>query len=137
MVLHIINQIKASKGFTLLEAMVSTVILGLLALGVSAGYLSGLNSLDDQADRMLLDSHLRSRVELLVAQPFAQVNNGSENVSVGGENYTINWTVVLKDLDDDMTPETTAKEVTVAVAGQSERTVTMILVDNENKLGKI
>ncbi len=137
MALYIIKRIKTSTGFTLLEAMISTVILGLMATGVSLAYISGLNSLDEQADRMFLDSYLRSRVEFIIAEPFAQVNNGSENVSVGGKNYTINWTVVLKDLDGDMITETTAKEVTVSVAGISGRSITMIIVDNESRLGKI
>ena len=137
MATYIINNLKSPKGFTLLEAMISTVILGLMACGVSALYVSGLNSLDEQGDRMLLDGCLRSRMELIIAQPFSAVNNGSENVTVRGKNYTISWTVTLKDLDGDMTPETTAKEVTVSVAGLPGRSLTMILVDNGDKVGKI
>ena len=137
MATYIITNLKSPKGFTLLEAMISTVILGLMACGVSALYVSGLNSLDEQGDRMLLDSCLRSRMELIIAQPFAQVANGSENVTIRGKNYTIIWTVALKDLDGDMTPESAAKEVIVSVTGMSGRSLTMILVDNGDKVGKI
>ncbi len=131
------KQIKTSTGFTLLEAMISVVLLGLMASGFSLLYASGLNSLDEQADRMLLDSHLRSRMEILIAQQFAQVNNGSENVIVRGKNYTINWTVALKDLDGDMTPESNAKEVTVSVTGMSDRSLTTILVDHGGNVSKL
>ena len=120
-----------------MEAMISVVLLGLMASGFSLLYASGLNSLDEQADRMMLDSHLRSRMEILIAQQFAQVDNGSENVIVRGKNFTINWTVAPKDLNEDMTPESNAKEVTVSVAGMSDRSLTTILVDHGGKVGKL
>ncbi len=130
-------RIKNSHGFTLFEALFSVVLLGLMASGVSVLYVSGLQTLDEQADRMVLDSYLRSRMEFLVGQPFAQVASGTENVTVRGQTFTINWTVVLKDLDGDLVPESTAKEVTVSVSGLSNRILTTILVDNEDRLGKI
>jgi type II secretory pathway pseudopilin PulG len=134
---EITKRIKNSNGFTLFEALFSVVLLGFMASGVSVLYVSGLQTLDEQADRMVLDSYLRSRMEFLVGQPFAQLANGNEVVTVRGQNYTIDWTVVLKDLDGDMTPEATAKEVTVSVSGVSNRVLTTILVDNEDRLGKI
>jgi len=130
-------RIKNSNGFTLFEALFSVVLLGLMASGVSVLYVSGVQTLDEQADRMVLDSYLRSRMEYLVGQPFAQLANGNEVVTVRGQNYTIDWTVVLKDLDGDLVPESSAKEVTVSVSGVSNRLLTTILVDNEDRLGKI
>lgn len=125
------------SGFSLTEVLVATAILGIFVTAISAVYSSGLQTLDVQADHMLLDSRLRGRMEHLVGTPFAQIISGSENVTVRGTNYTINWSVSLKDLDGDSTPEFTAKELTVSVAELPNRSLTTILVDNEDKVGKI
>jgi Tfp pilus assembly protein PilE len=132
-----INTIKASNGFTLMEALLAVFFLGLLATAVSTVYSSGLQSLDEQADRMLLDSRLRSRMERLVGAEFSSLSDGSEVVTVRGRNYTLTWTVVNVDLDGDATPESTAKQVTVSVTGLPDRSLTTILVDNEGRIGKI
>lgn len=128
---------KGPSGFTLIEVMFSVVLLGLMATGISAVYLSGIQSLEVQADRMLLDSALRSRMELLVATDFASLSNGSEAVTVNGSSYTITWSVATTDLDGDMTPEAEAKVVTVSVTGLPDRSLTAILVDDEDRLDRI
>lgn len=134
---HAIALFKSCFGFTLVEILVTVVLLGLMATGISAMYLSGFRSLDAQADRMLLDSRLRSRMEVLVGTDFATLSSGSEAVSINGHNYTIDWTVVSIDLDGDSNPESTAKQVTVSVAGGSGHSLTTIIVDHEGRLGKI
>jgi type II secretory pathway pseudopilin PulG len=132
-----INLLKTSTGFTLLEAMLSVALLGLVAVGISAPYISGFQALDVQADRMLLDSALRSQMEVLVGTDFGSLSNGSEVVTVNGQNYTVSWTVGTVDLDGDATPESTAKQVTVSITELPERSLTCILVDNQGKIGKI
>jgi prepilin-type N-terminal cleavage/methylation domain-containing protein len=128
---------RANSGFTLIEASLAVVILGLMATSIGAMYVSGLDSLDAGHDRMLLDSHVRSRIEFLMGQPFDQVAGGSEVVTVNGENYTINWSAPLIDLDGDSLPEADAKQLTVSVAGEPGCSLTVILVDNEGRVGKI
>ena len=128
------NLLKTSGGFTLVEALLSVVILGLIAAGISAPYISGLQSLEVQADRMLLDSHLRGRMEALIGLPFDQIIPGTESVTVRGNNYTIEWTVTLEDLGGDPNPEANAKRITVSVF---DRTLITIVVDHEGKVGKI
>ena len=127
---------KSCFGFTLVEVLVSVILLGLMATGISALYLSGFQSLDAQADRMLLDSRLRSRMEVLVGTDFATLSDGSQVVTVNGQNYTLDWTIVSIDLDGDSNPESNAKQVTVSVAG-SGPSLTTIIVDHEGRLGKI
>ncbi len=135
---HSITLFKSCSGFTLVEVLVSVVLLGFMATGISAMYLSGFRSLDAQADRMLLDSRLRSRMEVLVGTDFATLSNdGLEGVSINGHNYTINWTIASIDLDGDSNPEANAKQVTVSVAGDSGHSLTTIIVDHEGRLGKI
>ena len=60
-----------TAGFTLVEALLSVVILGLMVTGISALYLSGLQSLNTQDDRMLLDMGLtRSDVSWALSLPY-------------------------------------------------------------------
>lgn len=133
----VITPLKTNSGFTLLEAMLSVALLALVAVGISAPYISGFQALDVQADRMILDSHLRSRMEVLVGKDFDSLSAGSESVTVNGENYTIAWTLGTVDLDGDATPESMAKLVTVSVTELPNRSLTTILVDNDDRIGKI
>ena len=126
------NLLKMRDGFTLVEALLSVVILGLIAAGISAPYISGLRSLEVQADRMLLDSHLRGRMEALVGLPLDQIISGTKSVTVRGNDYTIAWTVTPVDWDGDSNQD--AKQITVSVF---DRSLTTIVVDNEGKVGKI
>ena len=131
------RRIKRTDGFTLLETLLAVALLGLVAYGISGIYFSGMQSLDEEELRILLDSRLRGRMEILVGNPFDQVIDGSEVVSVNGRNYTISWTVALVDLNGDSTPESNAKQVTVTLSGPPDRSLTTILVDNQGLVGKI
>jgi len=131
------NPFKTYRGFTLVEALLSVALLGLMATGIATLYASGLQSLSTQDDRMLLDSALRSRMEVLVGTKFDALSDSSEVVTVNGQNYTIAWTVVNVDLDGDSTPEPNAKQVTVSITELPDRSLTTILVDNEGRVGKI
>ena len=127
------NLLKSRGGFTLVEALLSVVILGLIAAGISAPYISGLQSLEVQADRMLLDSHLRGRMEALIGLPLDQIIPGTESVTVRGNDYTIAWTVTPVS-DWDLDPDQDAKQIEVSVF---DRTLITIVVDHEGKVGKI
>ena len=131
------NPLRTTKGFTLVEALLSVALLGLMVTGIATLYVSGLQSLDGQDDRMLLDSELRSRMEVLVSTDFGSLSDDSEVVTVNGQNYTIAWTVVNVDLDGDATLEPNAVQVTVSITELPDRTLTTILVDNEGWVGKI
>lgn len=131
------KHIDANSGFNLVEVLLSVVLLGLLASVIMYLYSSSFAVIDEEAIRMPLDGYLRSRMELLVGKPFAELSNGSETVTVMGQSYTINWNVVPVDLDDDTIPEPTAKQVTVSVAGSENHSLTTIKIDHEGLVGKI
>ena len=133
----IIKPLETSTGFTLIEAMLSVALLGLVAVGISAPYISGFQALDVQADRMLLDSALRSRMEVLVATDFGSLGNDQEDVTVNGKNFKIKWKIDDIDLDGDDDKELNVVEVEVYVNELPERSLTTILVDNQGKTGKI
>ncbi len=128
---------KRSGGFTLVEALLSVALLGLLAATMGTVYSSANLSLAVQTDHMLLDSKLRSRMEYLMGTSFDTLDDSMENVTINGNNYQIVWTVVPIDLDGDSNPEATAKQVTVSVTGMSGNSLTTIRVDNLDMVGKI
>lgn len=123
-----------SKGFTLVEALLSMTILALIATVVSAVYASGFQTLELQSDRMLIDSALRSQMEFQLGNAFADLSSGTITVTVNGQNFAVTTVVVPADLDGDAVPEPTAKQVTVSIDGRS---LTAIVVDDEDKVGKI
>lgn len=131
------DHINSCSGFTLVEVVLAVIILALMVSGISALYISGFQSLNVEHDRMLLDSRLRSRMEVLVGTDIGALVNGSEVVTVNGKNHTITWTVAPIDLDGDATPEPNAVQATVSVSGVAGATLTTILVDHEGKVGKI
>ena len=131
------RRIKPGSGFNLVEVLLSVVLLGLLASVIMYLYSSSYAVIDEETIRMPLDGYLRSRMELLVGKAFAELSDGSENVTVKGQNYTINWSVVPIDLDGDTFPEPTAKQVTVSAAGLANHSLTTILIDHEGLVGKI
>lgn len=115
----------------------SILILGLLSVGVSFLYASESRSLDAQAEHMLLDSQLRSRMEVLLATEVSSLIGGSQAVSVRGRSYTIVWTVAAVDLDGDATPEPDAMQVSVSVQELPDRSLTSLVVDHGGRVGKI
>lgn len=125
------------NGFTLVEVLLATVLLALMAGGFAMLYSSGFNSLSSQKDRVLLNSRLSSRMEELQSRTFSNLNNGSEAITIGGESYTINWTVSPVDLDGDATTEAGAVQVTVSIAGSSDLSLTSIIVNTSGQVGKI
>jgi len=132
-----VNRLSSPTGFTLVEALIAVALLALVAVGISAPYISGFQALDVQAESMLLDSRLRSRMEVLVGTSFESLSSSSEIVTVNGQNFTISWTVVPADLDGDTFTEPTSVRVTVSVTQRPTHSLTTIRVHNEGKLGKI
>ena len=133
----VIDPLISDTGFTLVEVLIAVILLSIMALGISAPYLWGFQAMDVQAEHMLLDSQLRSRMEVLVGTDFDELASGSEIVTVNGQNFTVNWNVALIDLNGDGTPEPTARQVTVSIAELPDRTLSTILVDNGGRVGKI
>ena len=124
-------------GFTLIEIVLSVAFLGLLAIGVTTVYSTGFRSLDERLNRMLLDGQLRSRMEWLLSEPFDDVTSGTTDVTVNGHGYTMAWTVALADLDGDSTPESDAKQITVALSGVSGYALTSIICNSRGRVRRL
>lgn len=122
------------KAFTLIEALLSIVLLALTAGVVSGLYISAAQTSTFTDDHVLLEKHLASRMEELVSRKFDQLSDGSEAITVGGQNYTLSWTATPIDLDGDSVAEPTAKQITVTL---DQLALTAIVVDTEGRVGKI
>lgn len=125
---------KENGGFTLIEAILSMTVLAIMSGAITGLYATGLQSLDVQRNHVLIDSMLRSIMETSLGTDFDTLASASPPVVIDGETYTATITVVAVDLDGDATPEATAKLVSVTIDGRS---LSAILVDSEDKLGKI
>ena len=132
-----LKRFQSDSAFTLIEVLLSVVFLGLLASATSSVFFTGFQSMDAQIERILLDSKLRSRMEVLLGTSFSALSSSFEVVAVNGNNYTIDWTVATIDLDGDAIAEPTAKKVTVSVSGMADRSLVTLVVDHENIIGKI
>lgn len=124
----------AKQGFTLVEALVSAVLLATAVAVMAELYYTGMQVMEFQADRALLDGSLRSQMELLLSQRFNQITSGADTVTVNGVDHAISWTVNLVDLDGDAVPEAGAKEVSVTLEG---KTLTTLVADHSGRVGKM
>jgi len=135
--LNPVSRNRYSGGFTLVEVLLTVALMGLLATGITAVYSTGIQSLDYQADRMLLDGKLRSRMELLLSTDVDALSDGSETAAINGKDFTINWTVATVDLNTDGVAEPDAKKITVSAAGIPGATLTTVVVDSGGMVGKV
>lgn len=122
------------SGFTLIEVLLSVLVLGLSAAAIADVYFAGLNAMDSRIIGGQIDSAIRSRMERLLAVKFVALSSGSEAITVEGEPYTITWTVANVDLDGDTVPEPGAKQITITLG---DRSLVTIVTDSSGRIGKI
>jgi prepilin-type N-terminal cleavage/methylation domain-containing protein len=128
------GRVRDCRGFTLVEVLLSILILGFSAVAISDVYTTGLNSLETRVHEGQLDTALRSQMERLLAQKFDQLANGSRAITVEGDSFILNWTVANVDLDGDATPEPGAKQITLTLG---DKTLVTVVADHGGLLGKL
>ena len=125
-------------GFSLIEAILAIATLALLGGAVTTLYISGTRALQGGSQELLLQSSLRSEMEVEMSKDFFQLKNKTNLVSIARQGVTNVYEAVCSvapaDLDGDGTPETNAKLVTLALEGQ---TLTVLIADHEGKVGKL
>ncbi len=128
-----------ARGLTLVEVLFASAVMGMVAVTFATVYSSANGLLGDTAERILLDSELRGRMEWLISKEFSDpdLDSGSDGVTVNGEDFTISWVVNLKDMDGDSVADTDAKEITVSIDERPEYSLTTIVVDSSGTLGKV
>ena len=110
-------------GFTLIEAIVSIAIVGLIAVAVSGILGSGFRSLETRQDHVMIDSILRSRMERLLAQHFELLADGTDSLQIHGVTRVVAWNVLPVDIDGDSLADSTARRVRVSLGGKSLETI--------------
>jgi type II secretory pathway pseudopilin PulG len=123
----------ASGGFTLVEALISIVLLAVGVAVVSGLYTTGMKALAIQHEEALYNSAMRSRMEFLLSLEVDQLADGSETVSIQGTDYTLDWTISDVDIDGDTFVDTGVKEISVALDGE---TLTALVVDSSGQVAK-
>lgn len=88
--------------------------------------MGGLQTIGVQQSDFVIDSCLRSQMEYLLAEEFAELTTGSDTVSIGGQDYSRTWTISAVDLDGDTIAENDAVTIVVEMAGH---TLSMLRVD--------
>ena len=106
-----------TRAFTLVEALVSAMVLAFAALAMTALFTAGMQVSRAQAQTAQLDSRLRSRLEYLLAHDFDQLTVGdhSATVEVSGRDYLTSWTISAAPF----APADEAKQITVRIAGRA------------------
>ncbi|PCJ55999.1 MAG: hypothetical protein COA73_13135 [Candidatus Hydrogenedentota bacterium] len=123
-----------NAGFTLLESIIAFAILGIGVAAMSALFSTGLNALEVQGERAMLDSALRSQMELLLSQEMDQLVDGADTAVVNGVNYAVTWVVAGVDLDGDTVDEVGVKSITVTLGDAS---LTTMAVDHNGLVEKL
>lgn len=106
---------RRQSGFTLIEALLSSVIIAVCVMAVSAAFYGGFQNLRDEGRTLELVNHAAGKMDELIATDFEDVASGSDTVTVQGETVTMEWSVSLYDVDGDTAPDSDAKRVVVTV----------------------
>ncbi|MBI2432721.1 MAG: hypothetical protein HYV26_07620 [Candidatus Hydrogenedentes bacterium] len=133
-ILHPSSLILQRSGFTFVEALLSLVILTLIATVVTSVYYTGLKTYEVQENIFQVDSQLRSKMEYLLSLNFDQIVSGSQAVTIGGVSQTLTWTVANHDMDGDAAADATAKQIDISLAGH---TITTLVADTTDKVFKL
>lgn len=107
--------LRRDGGFTLIEGLLSSVILAVAVMAVSAGFYSGFQTVRDEGRALECVNYAAGKMDELMATDFANIVSGSDNVTVQGETVARDWVVELYDVDMDLVPDDDAKRIVVTV----------------------
>lgn len=107
-----INRRAAQQGgFTLLEAIIMTTILSIVAVAASVGLQSLVKVPKQNDNQLVISNQLVDRMEQLRGTPFANLASGSAG--------NISWTVTTVDPTGGGSPKADFKQITVTQSGRS------------------
>lgn len=133
----ILYSLENKNGFTLVEAMISIVLLAIMGVSITMPYTSGSQALNAVSDQIHMDQVLKSRMEILVGTDFDSLRTWFDMVVVGSQTYLLFWSVTFVDMDGDTSQDVDAKQVSLMVMGFPDISLTTILVDGGDRIGKI
>jgi len=105
----------AQRGFTLVEALLSTVVIAVSVMAVSAAFYGGFENLRDEGRLLEKVNHATGKMDELIATEFTSITGGTDQVAVGGEQIQRRWQATPVDVDGSPGVETDAKLLVVTV----------------------
>lgn len=87
------GRVGATGGFTIVEFAVALVIFVIGILGVSGLLLTVIHANRGASNRTRADQLLYEKVEEFQSTPFASIEGGADQTSVGDVTFTRTWTV--------------------------------------------
>ena len=114
---------RRNLGFTLIEAIILVVIVGIVGVGAGVG-LQAVAKTPTQTNQVLAaNAECVNRMEQMRSTDFASLSTRasalSGNVTINGTTYTSNVTVANADADGDGTVETDYACITVTIGSQT------------------
>ena len=103
------------SGFTLIEALLSSVILAVCVMAVSAAFYGGLQNLRDEGRTLEIVNYAEGKMDELIATDFGDVTGGTDWVTVQGETVQRHWQATPYDVDGNPGVEADAKLIIVTV----------------------
>jgi prepilin-type N-terminal cleavage/methylation domain-containing protein len=119
------------SGFTLIEALISSVIVAVCVMAVSAAFYGGFQNLEDEGAMIEKVNYAAGKMDELIATDFARLSGGNDNVTVSGEQVYRSWQVSSYDVDGSPGAEPDAKLIVVTV-GDVE--LVTLLVDSGGRV---
>ncbi len=112
------------RGFTLIEAMLLVVVLAIVATATGAILMAAIKAPAVNNTNLSIDTALKSKMEYLEAQKFANLTVGSpstlsDTVTIGGTVYPRTVNISLADPNGGSNPQPNFKLVQVQIGGQS------------------
>ena len=123
-----------SPGTTMVEVLLSIMILGFSVASIAEAWRTGLRALVAQATEAQIDAQIRAVLEARLADEIDVLTSGETDVTFGGTSYKVVWTVTTVDLDGDSAPDTGARRIVVTLRDRSMQT---IVVDHGGWVAKL
>jgi prepilin-type N-terminal cleavage/methylation domain-containing protein len=111
------RKIRRQKGFTLIEALLSSAIIAVCVMAVSAAFYGGLQNLRDEARILEIVNYAEGKMDELIATEFASVVSGTDTVAVQQHTVTMEWSATPYDVDGNTVPESDVKLIVVTIEG--------------------
>ena len=119
------------SGFTLIEALLSSVIIAVCVMAVSAVFYGGLQNLHDEGATLEKVNYAAGKMDELISTDFARLSGGNDNVTVQGENVQRRWQVTPYDVDGNPGVEPDTKLIVVSVHDVELKT---LLIDSAGRV---
>jgi Tfp pilus assembly protein PilV len=119
------------SGFTLTEALLSSVVIAVCVMAVSAAFYGGMQNLRDEGRLFEAMNYAEGKMDELIATDFDNLSGGTDFVVVQGRELQRHWQVTPYDMDGDTAVDQDAILLVVTVQDVELAT---LLVDSAGRV---